>query len=335
MRSVFRSWGCKSEILCEGRRIGAVAREAGVRDFSEAAREFGPDDIAILHLSIGCQLNLEFPKLNCRKVILYHNVTPDSYFRYLNPQVAADLALGRRHVRELASSAEINLADSAFNAAELTEAGYKNAQVFPFAMDIQSLNPGKANRATVQHLRDGVKNILFVGRCAPNKKIEDLLTVLYFASKIDPNIRLIHVGSIPSGEAYHSLVLAHAHILGIRNFVFMNSVTQEVLNACYESADAFLCMSEHEGFCVPLLEAMLHKVPVLSLASAAIPETLGGAGVLFSSPPNFPEIAETVVNVMNDQSLRSAIVEKQNRRVEAFRSRDVGGELRALLGPLL
>lgn len=334
MRSVFRSWGCKSDILCEGRRISGDAKHE-VRDFKDASAELGPEDIAILHLSIGCQLNLEFPKLKCRKVILYHNVTPDSYFRYLNPVTAADLALGRRHVSMLTDAAELSLADSAFNAGELTEAGYRNVSVFPFAVDIDSFKPGKADATTASRLRDGKKNILFVGRCVPNKKIEDLLTAVYFLSNINPNVRFIHVGAIATSECYNGLVKAHAKALGLQNVMFMNSVSQDVLNACYESADAFLCLSEHEGFCAPLIEAMLHQIPVLSLASAAIPETLGGAGVLFSAPPDFIEIAETVNRVITDENLKKAIIAKQNQRVELFRQRNIDSELKTLLASLL
>lgn len=334
MRSVFRSWGCKSDILCEGSRISQLVRR-DARDFAIASSELGEDDIAILHLSIGCNINLEFPKLKCHKVIVYHNITPDSYFRFLNSMTAADLALGRRHVAQLVGSAEISLADSSFNAGELTALGYENVHVFPFAVNIDSFKTGKTDSRVLRGMSDGVKNILFVGRCAPNKKIEDIVTVIFYLTKINPNVRFIHVGAIDGAESYYSLVQAHTKTLGLQNVFFMNAVSQDKLNAYYESADAFLCMSEHEGFCVPIVEAMLHQIPVLSLASAAIPDTLGGAGVLFSAPPNFPEIAETVARVISDEALKKAIIAKQNQRVETFRARNIDQELRTLLASLL
>lgn len=338
LRAVFRSWGCKSEILCDGRNISKFVKNDAY-DYGQFTNELSADDIAILHLSIGCKMNLEFAKLNCRKVILYHNITPDFYFRCINPIVADDLALGRKHLAQLAGVADVNLADSAYNAGELIEAGYKNATVFPFAVDINSFNNdqnnkiAKADLASVKHLHNGRKNILFVGRQAPNKRIEDILTVMFFMSKIDKKIQFVHAGA--SDGNYSALINAHANILGIRNVVFLDSVPQAVLNECYKTADAFLCLSQHEGFCVPIVEAMLHHIPIFSLATSAVPETLGGSGVLFSAPPNHLEIAETIAHVLHDDNLRKAIIAKQDQRVEAFRTRNIDAELRTLLASIL
>ena len=334
MRKVFRGWGCRSDILSRRSAIASEYRDEG-RDLKEAAAELGPDDIAVLHLSIGNPVNLAFRDLRCRKAIVYHNITPSKYFRLLSPSTAKDLDEGRRHLEMLAGAADLNLADSAYNAAELTAAGYRDAKVLALPIDLDSFLRGGIDTHTQRLLGGGVYNVLFVGRWAPNKKIEDLLTVMYYLTKIEPNVRFVHVGTEAGAEAYYALVRAHGKALGLTNAVALKGVSQDALNTCYASAHAFLCMSEHEGFCAPLVEAMLHQVPVLSLASAAIPETLGGAGVLFEPPPDFPLIAETVAEVLHNDALRAQIIARQNKRIEALRARDLDADMKALFAPLL
>ncbi len=338
MRSVFRSWGCEAEIVC-GRNCVEPLDRHEVVFLDDAAARLGPDDVALLHLSIGTPTNLFFEKLVCRKAIDYHNVTPAKYFRFINTALAADLAEGRRHVERLRGAAAVNLADSAYNAAELTEAGYSNVRVLPLPIDIEALRPDprQVDKATLDHFKDGAhRNVLFVGRLVPNKRIDDLVRALCVLRQIEPRARLVHVGAFQTGDLYSALVLASAKAMGVEDSVcLLGGVRQPVLNACYEAADAFLCLSEHEGFCAPLIEAMLHRVPVLSLASAAIPETLAGAGVLFAPPPDFPLIAETIAEVWRNPALREAILARQDRRVEQFRTRDLSAELREALAPLL
>lgn len=332
MRAVFRGWGLRSEILCEARAIAPEALHE-VLPFQEV--KFARNDVVILHLSIGCEANLFFQKIDAKKVIVYHNITPAHYFELLNPQLAASLREGRRHLEMLATSAMLNLAVSKFNAEELRLAGYNNPQVFPLPIDVSSMLRGDVDASTYKELNSGHLNLLFVGRFVPNKKIEDLVTVMHYLTKIVPNVRLVHVGATGGAEAYYGLTQAVGKVLSLQNLKFMKSVPQNVLNACYKSAHAFLCLSEHEGFCAPLVEAMLNRIPVLAVANAAIPETMGGAGVLFSSPPNFLEIAETVSRVLTDKELAQKIVERQDKRIEAFAKRDLAAELKALLSPLM
>ena len=135
--------------------------------------------------------------------------------------------------------------------------------------------------------------------------------------------------------AYSSIVTVYAEMLRLQRVHFLDVVTQESLNAAYENADAFLCMSDHEGFCAPLVEAMLHNVPIFALATSAVPETLGGAGVLFGTPPDYPAIAETIAHVLNTPRLKASILRRQEQRINEIRSRDISAEFAALLRPLL
>jgi len=334
MRRHFRAWGHASEIVCEARRVPAAIR-GEVRDLESLAATLAPDDIAILHLSIGAPINLAWAALRCRKAILYHNVTPAHYFRCCNPSLAADLEAGRRQAAALAGAAELALADSAYNAAELAAMGYRDVRVLPLLIDLEAYSPRQADPVLRRRLDDGTFNILFVGRCVPNKKIEDLLTVVHhLQGRVEPASRLVLVGSTAGVEAYHSLLVARARELGIRDLRLLGAVSQPQLNACYATAHAFLCLSEHEGFCAPLIEAMLHDVPVLARRAAAVPETLAGAGVLFDSP-DFPLIAETLGRILHDAPLRQAVLARQRLRLAAFRARDPDAELRAALAPML
>jgi glycosyltransferase involved in cell wall biosynthesis len=136
-------------------------------------------------------------------------------------------------------------------------------------------------------------------------------------------------------EVYDGLVEAQCRMLGLTNFYPKGSVSQDYLRGAYSTAHAFVCMSEHEGFCAPLVEAMLHHVPVFALGTSAVPETMGGAGVVFEPPPDYPVIAETIAAVLHDRKLRDAIVARQDKRLEEIRNRDLSGELKTLLAPLL
>ncbi|MGI6496769.1 MAG: glycosyltransferase family 4 protein [Kiritimatiellia bacterium] len=333
LRKIFRAWGHPSEIVCEAQRAAPQVR-AEIRTPSDILPALRPGDVALLHLSIGTAINRFFATLPCRKVILYHNVTPAEYFRLYNPALHDDLAAGRRDAAALAGVAELNLADSRFNARELEAMGYRDTKVLPLVFNLDEFPSNARDPATLRRLGEGHANILFVGRCVPNKRLEDILVAVHYLQKnLGASARFVHVGSYAGVEAYYTLLLAQNRELGLRDTLFLGPVTQDALNTCYASAGLFLCLSEHEGFCAPLLEAMLHGVPVLARDAGAVAETLDGVGVLFHDPdPRL--VAETAFEVLADPVLRASIVGRQNRRIDAFRRRDVDAELRALFAPL-
>lgn len=332
LRDIFRGWGLASEIYCEGRRIFAGHRNE-IRDLSGLAAEVGPEEGVLLHLSVGSPANLLFPNLRAKKAILYHNITPPGYFRGIREETARALALGRDQMRALAGAAEINLADSAFNAEEMREAGYRDPRVFPLVFDFSALGrPAAPRPATV--LCKAPITTLFVGRGAPNKRMEDLLAAHYYIRKYaDPEAKLIHIGSYSGTERYRALIEARLRELQLGGVEIAGSVSQSVLNRAYADATVFLCMSEHEGFCAPLIEAMYHQVPVVAFSAAAVPETLAGAGVLVKEK-RFDIIAETVRRIARDSSLRAAILRGQQARLDQFCRRIPADELRILLAPM-
>ncbi len=194
IREMARRRGLASEIYCEpGRVLPELRRE--IRDVARAREELRADDAVLLHLSIGSVVNEIFAQLPCRRAILYHNITPPEWFEGLNETTARWLRLGREQARALAGVAEVNLADSAFNAAELRAMGYDRVQVYPLALDFTFIRT-PPDRALLQEWGDGRLNVLFVGRGVPNKRLEDLLAAFHYLQRyVEPASRLIHVGS--------------------------------------------------------------------------------------------------------------------------------------------
>jgi glycosyltransferase involved in cell wall biosynthesis len=332
IRDLCAAHGLASDIRCPAHAT-AVSDRGLTRDVESLPAEVRPDDVALLHLSIGSRCNRVFPSLPCRRVILYHNVTPPRFFERLNPATAQVLADGLAQVAELRDAADAVWADSAFNAAELRAMGYRDPRVFPLLLD-DTFGKGEVDPGMRERLSDPpLANLLFVGRLAPNKRHDRLLRVFSaFQSAVNPASRLVVAGGEGGAEAYKALLLGTAYALVAKNVLFTDFVPEPQLRACYATASAFVCMSDHEGFCAPLLEAMAWHVPVFAWAAGAVPETLDGAGVLFG-PGTPPEaMAETIGRVLGDPALRAAVVAKQDARLARFRSRDAWAELREVIG---
>ena len=334
IQAIIRSWGYDSEIFTDALRNRSEMRNLA-HDAADYAKNCSPDDIVLLHLSIGSIVNDIFADLPCRKAILYHNITPPHYFDLINPEIAHNLEHGRRQMKALAGKADINMADSNYNAMELQEQKYNDVKVLPLIMDFSKLE-SKPDSAILKQFNDDTVNILFVGRCVPNKCLEDLLDAFaVFNQTVQPQSRLIHVGSSTGAERYRDILSTQANELDIRDHVhFIGSVSQSSLNAFYKCADLFLCMSEHEGFCIPIIESFVNQVPVLAFDVAAVPDTMGGAGVLFKEK-KYEAIAEMMGKLTKSNALRQAVLDGQKARLNKFRQRDLAAELKTHLGPLL
>jgi glycosyltransferase involved in cell wall biosynthesis len=333
LRTVFQRWGHDSTIYANARHVPPELRHDAA-DACKAGSSIRPDDIVLLHLSVGTPVNDVFADLTCRKVILYHNVTPPEYFSGINPDLAGQLAWGRSQAAGLRDTADVVLADSRYNADELRALGYPSVSVFPLFLDLDGLTTD-VDPGTLASYSDGDINVLFVGRCAPNKAIEDALKAFeFFQKEFEPRSRFIQVGSFAGTEAYRDLLRAQARENGVRDVELHGTLSQPTLNAIYASAHVFLCMSEHEGFCIPLLESMAHDVPVLAYAAAAVPETLDGAGVLVREK-HFVAIAAMMHRLVHDSFFRAAVVAGQRKRLQRFSERRPEEELRTYMGPLL
>ncbi len=170
--------------------------------------------------------------------------------------------------------------------------------------------------------RIGGPLLLFVGRQVPNKKAEDLLKLLFFLRRIEPDARLTLVGA-PWLDSYTRWLHDLARDLGLGGAVhFVGHVSQQEMVSYYRLADLYVSMSEHEGFGKPLIESMLLGLPVMAYAAAAVPYTLGGAGVLFHDK-QYEALAELAHLLVTDRALRQKVIAGQTQRVQAFREPQV------------
>ncbi len=255
------------------------------------------------------------------KIVNYHNVTPPEFYEPWEPTVTAALASGLRQMEELAPTAALAIADSEFNEQDLARLGYRSTAVVPILFDPGAFDvapdPVTEARLGEQRARGG-SEWLFVGRMCPNKAQHDLVKAFAtYRLAYDPAARLCLVGG-SSSHLYESAVEQFAREVGCAEAItFAGSVSGAALSAYYGSADVFVCLSRHEGFCVPLLEAMHRGVPVVALRSTAVPETLGGAGLLVPSAAP-AVVAAAVDRVCTDPDVRSAMVAAGRRRVLDF-----------------
>lgn len=279
------------------------------------------DDVIIYHLSIGTELTYWFKKAKCKKILIYHNITPSCYFEKYSKEMAEITRFGRQSISDLVNSVDFVLADSEYNKKELIEKGFNNVEVMPVIMNFSDYEK-QPDKATIEKYSDGKKNILFVGRLAPNKRQEDvILSFEYYKKNIDKNSRLILVGSY-SIHVYVERLKALPLQLELDDVIFTGHVSFNELLAYYKIADVFLCMSEHEGFCVPLLESMYFDVPIIALGKSAIPDTLGESGIVFYEK-DYARIGELMRIVLNDSAVRKNIIEKQKNRLSYYNKIDL------------
>ncbi len=329
LRGLLRGWGYASEVFAQ------YIHESLVRDtrFFTRYRDLAdPRNVVLFHFSIGSEVTSFFAGLPDRKVLVYHNITPPEYFVGVNARVADRCRRGRWELQRLAAVTDLALGVSEFNRRELEAAGFRRTGVLPILLDWPSYGHPPV-RALEQSYRQGT-NLLYVGRIAPNKRIEHLIKIYYFYRRLDPGSRLIVVGSAVDTEGYLAGLQKLAAELGVLDgVVFTGSVPQAELCTYYRLAAVYLSMSEHEGFCVPLLEAMHFGVPIVAYAAAGVPGTLGGAGLLVEEA-DFPMIAELIHRVVAEPVLRDAVVAGQRERLKAFDTAVIGAGFRAHLDAL-
>src|SRR5205809_5920392 len=289
-----------------------------VRPFREAAARRG--DLTIFHFALPSPMTAAFASLDGGRVLQYHNVTPAAFFAPYDPALFRLASLGRDDLRTLVGRVDLALGDSDYNRQELEALGFERKGVFPIAVDTSRVTQRARRPALERILDDGLVNFLFVGRIAPNKKIEDLIQLAeQYKRNVDAYYRFIFVGRYDVVPRYYSTIRALMSEYRLLNdrFVFTGPVSDEELAVYYRHAAVYISLSEHEGFCAPLLEAMATDVPILAYSAAAVPETLGGAGVLFA-PKDLEQAAELLGTLAFDDDLRARVIAGQRRRLADF-----------------
>lgn len=285
-------------------------------------------DIAILHFALPSPLTDALRAFPGKKVIIYHNMTPASYFVGLDDELVRIAVKGREELHSLVGVADLALGDSEYNRSELEEAGFRRTGVLPILLDFGRYE-APPNQVLMEMLSRRRANFLFVGRVFPNKRFEDLVRMAFFYKKyVSEDFRFVVVGRAGRMAGYQRSVQALAHYWGLMpsEFTFTGHLAWDDLLACYRSADVFVSMSEHEGFAVPLVESMLLDVPIMAYRAAAVPDTLGDSGVQFTQK-KYEELAEMGHLLATDDRLRESVLTGQRQRLERFRPQQVESEL--------
>lgn len=286
---------------------------AGLESLARPAAELRPrpEDLVLYHHGIASPLSGRLMLLPCRRGVVYHNITPPRFYR--GTPLEEPLVAGRAQLAAMAPLVELALGVSQYNCAELRAAGYRRVHTVPLFVEPERFATPVADRALLARLGGARPTVLCVSRVAPHKRFEDLLALHAELLKIRPQARLLLVGGYAPGSSHFRSLQRTAR--GLRGVEFLGRLGHAQLVAAYRAADVFVSMSEHEGFGVPLIEAMAAEVPVLAYAAAAVPETLGGAGIAFDTK-HFSLLAELVAEVGESQELRRRLLEGQARRLK-------------------
>jgi len=330
IQRTMRAAGWESEVFCQATK---PPYEGGGHHFTEYGKSVAahPDDVVFYHTAIGSIVADWLIAQRLRRLIpYYHNITPPAWFEGWEPNLTYGLGWGRAQLRQLARRTRFGLAVSAFNARELHDAGVRRTAVLPILLTPESIGGEPDARLVDRVLATGGTRWVFVGRIAPNKGHHHLITALAaYRHLYDPEATLTLVGgtSSPNYEAALHRLVADLELTDA--VIFTGQISDGERNAYYATADVFVCLSAHEGFLVPLLEAWRHRVPIVAFDAAAVPETLGDAGLLVSSTSCLP-VAAAVARVCSDPMVADALRDAGTRRLDLFAPERTRARLMAL-----
>ena len=336
LQRLFRAWEYESEIFAERWH----PRLAGVCHHYETYHAYSnPENILVFHYSIGGEVVEYVQRLPDQVVLYYHNITPAHFFYRVNGELARLLAQARQQLAELAERFPA-IAASPYNAQELEEYGFSVVGVAPYTLAFDALDRGDrtSQAEQIRHtFRDPSTTWLFVGRLAPNKCIHDIIKAFsVYHNWINPSSRLLLVGTKEGLELYVKELYALVTSLRLDGAVIFpgHYGPDEGLATFYQIADVYISMSEHEGFCIPLVEAMHYDVPVVAYASTGVPFTMGNAGILLRKKVPYV-IAELVHEIVTNEDFRQRIVAGQRRRLKSFAPEQARARVRACFEQLL
>lgn len=326
LKNVLKNMGFETQIYAES--IAPSLMQSKVALDIRQIPKLNQEDVIIYHLSTGTELNYKIAEYQGKKIIIYHNVTPPEFFRGYNYTLEQLTEKGLEGVRFLADKVDYCLADSAFNKSNLEEFQYKNPiDVLPIIIPFDDYRK-QPSQNIIEKYKDGRHNIIFTGRVAPNKCHQDIIAAFACYKKYyDSKARLFLVGSYNETDTYYKKLKRYIELFGVEDIVFTGHIKFEEILAYYCVADVFLCMSEHEGFCVPLVEAMFFEIPIIAYNCTAVPMTLGDGGILVNKKDPV-EVAALINRIISDGALRKAIKENQKIRLEDFRYEKVAGMFR-------
>jgi glycosyltransferase involved in cell wall biosynthesis len=312
VQGLLRAMGFESEIW-----VGEASREVArlSRSFTAYRGSKGQPTWWLYQASTGSRVADWLVTRPEPKLLCYHNITPPALFGPWEPHVGVELELGRRQMRELAPLTELAIAMSTYNETDLRRLGYRSTTVVPFLLDTAAFGR-EVDEPLLARLREESGPVwLAVGRLAPHKAQHVLVKALAVHHRLHgPGARLRIVGTPASGR-YRDALLAYRDELGLADAVtIVGDISDAALTAHYRAADVYVGASLHEGFGVPLLEAMHHGLPVVAVGSSAVPETMGGAGLCLPTS-DAAVLAAAAHRAVDDPVLRTRLVEAGRRRL--------------------
>jgi glycosyltransferase involved in cell wall biosynthesis len=323
IQRVLRGAGYPSEIFVE---TADPRLEHLTLDYRDMVGAVSPDDILIHHFSIGSRASRTAYALPGRMVLVYHNITPPEYFIGVHKDLVKLCFRGRRELTAYIERSVLALGDSEYNRQELEALGFPATGVLPVVPGFVHLDQ-PPDRALAGDFDDGFANILFVGRVIPNKRFEDVIRAFHaYRTRYNPRSRLLLVGSYGGFDKYLAMLQGLIMQLGTPDVHFLGHVSNEELSALYDVADLFLCASEHEGFCVPLIEAFYKRVPVVAYAATAVPATMDGGGVLYEDRDPL-HVARIMEAILDDAAVEDAVLASQDAALGRLRAKDFAGTL--------
>lgn len=320
------AWGYDSLIVAE--HVHPALAQDAIRLDRSGGEVIRNADALLLHYSIWSRAVEASLDSEARVAVIYHNVTPGHLLRDANPDVALMCDDGRRMLGRLRGRVNALIAVSEFNAKDLRDVGLGDAAVVPLLLD--EVSPPASSAPS-----HGDPILLTVGRVVPNKRLEDAIRITALLQRAHaPGAALVIVGTDDSFEAYRAALDVLVRDLGVRGVEFTGRVSDQRRDELYASSDVYLCTSVHEGFCVPLVEALQHGLPVVARAAGAIPETLGGAGIVLADD-DLAVFAEAVHAAATSMTLRAALAERGRRRLDEISPPMVERRMREALAPVL
>lgn len=277
--------------------------------------KYHKNDIIIYHHSIHSSVLEYIIEIPVPKILIYHNVTPHHFFEPYDLKLTYYLKQGRNELSLIKNKFNSYLADSEYNSLELLREGITDIKVLPILYDFNKFK--KKPKPTENNSK---KKIIFVGRIAPNKKQDDLIRFAkVFCDNYSKDFEFRMIGYCSKElEIYNIELLKMIEYLNLQEHIFFsNFVDDNQINTLYQEADLFISMSEHEGFCVPLLEAMFHNIPIIAYNAGAVKETLKGSGILIHKK-DFVIISELAYRLLYEPEFREKIIRKQDLRLQEF-----------------
>lgn len=326
MQETLRSLGYEASVYAEQWEGDVAAAPLG----DVLKSDFGSTAI-LYHFSVGSLIPYKIAALPMLKMVRYHNITPPKFFRMRSEAQAQQACrMGRDQIPLVSVIADSIFAVSEYNASEMAPYAFTPPTVIPILRDYDTLTRQQDDENFARFFATNKKaTLLFVGRIAPNKCQHDLIELFYlFHQLAERKSRLVLVGSFFSGD-YRKTVEGYASALGLTlgygfasgpadpDILVLNHVSEKELATLYRQADLFLCASDHEGFCVPIVEAMHFGLPVMAHRSSAVTETVGDGGVLFDKNDKRDFLAQAT-RLLTDQAARDKVIGAANGRKAFF-----------------